>query len=126
MTIWLQHMTASQSIQGLLGLFIAIHLRIVVAIAYTNRDRSQNECRDVAVLRLYKVSGQRIFQFGRCLIISAIRAVELLLTLSPISPKKNTQKQDPPGCFYHSAKGIKYIVDYRRFSITVHCIHSKT
>jgi hypothetical protein len=32
------------------------------------RHRSENECRDVAVLRLYKVSGQRIFQFGRCLL----------------------------------------------------------
>jgi hypothetical protein len=35
------------------------------------RHRNENECRDVAVLRLYKVSGRRIFQFGRCLLVIA-------------------------------------------------------
>jgi hypothetical protein len=36
------------------------------------RHRSENECRDVAVLRLYKVYGQRIFKFGRCLMFSGL------------------------------------------------------
>jgi hypothetical protein len=31
-------------------------------------DISENECRDVAVLRLYKGFRQRIIKFGRCLL----------------------------------------------------------
>jgi hypothetical protein len=38
-----------------------------IAVLVNKRHRSENECRDVAVLRLYKGFRQRIIKFGRCL-----------------------------------------------------------
>ncbi|MBW4475801.1 MAG: hypothetical protein KME54_02740 [Tolypothrix brevis GSE-NOS-MK-07-07A] len=49
----------------------------MLSITYGQLDISENECRDVAVLRLYKDFGQRIIHLWRC----------LLPTLTPSSSK---------------------------------------
>jgi hypothetical protein len=42
-------------------------LRLYPPLIPLGKISSENECRNVALLRLYKVSRQRIFQFGRCI-----------------------------------------------------------